>query len=227
MASVSKDFEEYLTHMENDMEVREQIRTKVRELDQISREITAVLEKIHQLNVSDDIPAICQQIDDFYSQTVVLKYKELSSVIPSEAYYKYSNMWTFTTQKLVFVVAMRHYLLSESLLTRDEAADKLGISTTHASGGFHLDLEDYFGGVIQMSNELARFTVTSVTRRDYKRPLQIAAFLNELNAGFRLLNLKNDGLRKKFDSLKYDIKKVEGVVYDLSIRNFYNEEESK
>jgi hypothetical protein len=32
------------------------------------------------------------------------------------------------------------------------------------------------------------------------------------------LNLKNDGLRKKFDSLKYDMKKVEEVVYDLSIR---------
>ncbi len=38
-------------------------------------------------------------------------------------------------------------------------------------------------------------------------------------SGFRLLNLKNDGLRKKFDSLKYDLKKVEEVVYDLSIRN--------
>ena len=37
-------------------------------------------------------------------------------------------------------------------------------------------------------------------------------------SGFRLLNLRNDGLRKKFDSLKYDMKKVEEVVYDLSIR---------
>jgi hypothetical protein len=36
--------------------------------------------------------------------------------------------------------------------------------------------------------------------------------------GFRLLNLKNDTLRKKFDSIKYDLKKVEEVVYDLSIR---------
>ena len=35
---------------------------------------------------------------------------------------------------------------------------------------------------------------------------------------FRLLNLKNDGLRKKFDGIKYDLKKVEEVVYDLSIR---------
>ena len=30
--------------------------------------------------------------------------------------------------------------------------------------------------------------------------------------------MKNDGLRKKFDGIKYDLKKVEEVVYDLSIR---------
>ena len=36
--------------------------------------------------------------------------------------------------------------------------------------------------------------------------------------GFRLLNLKNDSLRKRFDALKYDVKKIEEVVYDLSIR---------
>ena len=35
---------------------------------------------------------------------------------------------------------------------------------------------------------------------------------------YRLLNLKNDTLRKKFDGIKYDLKKVEEVVYDLSIR---------
>lgn len=34
----------------------------------------------------------------------------------------------------------------------------------------------------------------------------------------RQLNLKNDNLRKKFDGIKYDLKKVEEVVYDLSIR---------
>lgn len=48
--------------------------------------------------------------------------------------------------------------------------------------------------------------------------MQISAFLQEVVEGFRLLNLKNDSLRKKFDSIKYDMKKVEEVVYDLSIR---------
>ena len=45
-----------------------------------------------------------------------------------------------------------------------------------------------------------------------------------MQTGFRLLNLKNDGLRKKFDSLKYDMKKVEEVVYDLSIRGLLKTE---
>jgi hypothetical protein len=60
--------------------------------------------------------------------------------------------------------------------------------------------------------------VNSVTAKDYNKPLRIAHFLSELDAGFRLLNLKNDSLRKRFDGLKYDLKKVEEVVYDLSIR---------
>lgn len=64
----------------------------------------------------------------------------------------------------------------------------------------------------------ARFSVNSVTEGDYSRPVEIHAFLTQLDGGFRLLNLKNDGLRKKFDALKYDMQKVEHVVYDLTIR---------
>jgi hypothetical protein len=32
------------------------------------------------------------------------------------------------------------------------------------------------------------------------------------------LNLRNDILRRKFDSLKYDLKRCEDVVYDLTLR---------
>ncbi len=53
---------------------------------------------------------------------------------------------------------------------------------------------------------------------DFKRPLDISKFLSNLIGGFRLLNMKNDSLRKKFDGLKYEVKKVEEVVYDISIR---------
>lgn len=41
----------------------------------------------------------------------------------------------------------------------------------------------------------------------------------------RLLNLKNDALRKRFDGLKYDVKRCEEVVYDLTIRGLVVREE--
>ncbi|OLL25061.1 hypothetical protein NEOLI_002574 [Neolecta irregularis DAH-3] len=54
--------------------------------------------------------------------------------------------------------------------------------------------------------------------QDFKKPLKISTFVKELHSAFSLLNLKNDSLRRRFDSIKYDVKKVEEVVYDLTIR---------
>ena len=64
----------------------------------------------------------------------------------------------------------------------------------------------------------SRFAINAVTAGDYERPRKIASMLSELQASFGLLNLKNDSLRKRFDGLKYNVKRVEEVVYDLSIR---------
>ena len=49
-------------------------------------------------------------------------------------------------------------------------------------------------------------------------PAHIVVFIRDVNNGFRTLSLKNDGLRKRYDGVKYDLKRAEGVVYDVSIR---------
>jgi hypothetical protein len=64
----------------------------------------------------------------------------------------------------------------------------------------------------------ARLCLNSVIVGDYQLPTQIARFVSELYAGYRLLNLKNDFLRKRMDSIKYDVKKIEEVVYDITVR---------
>jgi len=60
--------------------------------------------------------------------------------------------------------------------------------------------------------------VNAVTLGDFEAPLRISVFAKEVFTGFSMLNLKNDALRRRFDSLKYDIKKIEEVVYDVSLR---------
>ena len=44
---------------------------------------------------------------------------------------------------------------------------------------------------------------------NYHLPPIINAFVSELYSGFRLLNLRNDALRRKFDAIKYDVQKIE------------------
>lgn len=51
----------------------------------------------------------------------------------------------------------------------------------------------------------SRLAVNSVTLGDYTRPVQIGNFIKDLFAGFQLLNLKNDVLRKRSDSMKYSV----------------------
>jgi predicted translin family RNA/ssDNA-binding protein len=84
---------------------------------------------------------------------------------------------------------------------------------------FHITIEEYLQSLITLIEELARLAINSVTLGDYQRPLQISRFVKDIHAGFQILNLKNDSLRRRSDSIKYNVKKVEDIVYDLSLRN--------
>jgi predicted translin family RNA/ssDNA-binding protein len=84
---------------------------------------------------------------------------------------------------------------------------------------FHITIEEYLQSLITLIEELARLAINSVTLGDYQRPLQISQFVKDIHAGFQILNLKNDSLRRRSDSIKYNVKKIEDIVYDLSLRN--------
>lgn len=69
--------------------------------------------------------------------------------------------------------------------------------------------------------------MNSVTLGDTELAVQISGFIKDLHGGFQMLNLKNDILRKRVDSVKYAVKKVEDVVYDLSLRNLIPAKEAQ
>lgn len=77
--------------------------------------------------------------------------------------------------------------------------------TSIHSDVFHMTIEEYLQSLISLIEELARLAVNSVTLGDYHRPLEISRFVKDLHAGFQLLNLKNDALRRRSDSIKYNV----------------------
>ena len=237
--SVMNAFQDWVQDLEDEQVVKESIRSSVRELEASGREIAALLQKVHHASGYSNLPSVVQEVEGLFTSKIHEHFKQLAEVVPSGQYFRYHYMYNITIQRFVFQAALTHYLKTEDLLLLDDAAKLLGIEHTSYKPPkcedkmlgnedksdkspkldvFHLDLEDYLAGITQLSNELSRLVVNAVTHGDYQRPKRIATFLNNLDGGFRLLNLKNDMLRKKFDSLKYDLKKVEEVVYDLSIR---------
>lgn len=214
-------FEEYHEYLNKESEIKEGIRNAVKEVEQSGKEIHTLLQRIHRPGGVQMIGQLAEKARAKF-ENVRKHYKDLEEKLGDNSYWRYNQIWNSTNGWISFLASFTVYLETEKLATRQEVCDMMGLRID--APGFHLDIEEYLHGLCHLSNELSRFAVNSVTSDDYKRPVRIADFISSLNMGFRMLNLKNDGLRKKFDSLKYDLKKVEEVVYDLSIRGLTKKE---
>ncbi|CAO3687429.1 unnamed protein product [Umbelopsis vinacea] len=129
-------------------------------------------------------------------------------------------------QQILFLVSFSTYLKYERVPTIAEFEDtlQLNVDLQNELLGMHIPYEDVLQSFISVANELSRLAVNSVTSGDYERPRRISSFVKELMAGFQLLNMKNDNLRKRFDGVKYDLKRIEEVVYDVSLRGLTRKE---
>ncbi|KAL8776843.1 MAG: hypothetical protein Q9194_002908 [Teloschistes cf. exilis] len=93
-----------------------------------------------------------------------------------------------------------------NLLTIEEVGNVLDVPTNVKDRDiFHITTEEYLHALISLIEELARLAVNSVTLGDYQKPLQISKFVKDLHAGFQILNLKNDALRRRSDAIKYNV----------------------
>ncbi|KAG6540866.1 hypothetical protein Mapa_017740 [Marchantia paleacea] len=206
-------FEAFRVQLEDSGAVRERLRTVVADLDNVIRMMQAALLPVHHATlqgkeVLDKAKSYIPSLQKIYSQ--------LSEIIRERPgqYYRYHDHWRNQTHTVVFLLAFVHWLDTQGLLSHREVETLLSVKSEE----FSIDIEDYLIGLCNVSNELPRYVVNRVTAGDYDCPRQVSAFLSDLFSAFRILNLRNDLLRKRFDGLKYDLKKVEEVLYDVKIR---------
>ncbi|KAL9257356.1 Translin-like protein, partial [Drosera capensis] len=208
---VEKQFRSFRTQLEESGELGEKIRGIAMEIESVARIMHADLLLVHQSRPLVEVLEMAKgQID-----VVKDKFKRLAGILQEcpEQYYRYHNDWRTETQTVVSLLAFMHWLETGSLLMHAEVQEMLGLN----GSDFGLDIEDY----------LPRYVVNQVTSGDYDCPRKVLNFITELHAAFRMLNLRNDFLRKKFDGMKYDLRKVEEVYYDVKIRGLTANGESK
>ncbi|KAF8583113.1 Translin [Ramaria rubella] len=201
--------------LDKDVELSEKLRDQATELDKKTRAIVGLLNKIHS-TPSHSIPTLVDTARPMLAECQEST-AAIASLIPVYQFWRWRNIWQRQIQSAVFAAALVEYLSTGSLLSLSQANELLGIKDEWRDR-FYLQAEDYLLGLISLINELSRYCVNVVTMGNYEEPIKISNFVKDLFAGFSMLNLKNDLLRRRFDSLKYDIKKIEEVVYDLSLR---------
>ncbi len=74
--------------------------------------------------------------------------------------------------------------------------------------------EDYLMGICDLTGELTRRAVT-IAHKNPKQVEKIKNLVEELFGEFLKFDLRNSELRKKSDSIKWNLKKLEEVVYDI------------
>ncbi|KAJ3152967.1 hypothetical protein HDU86_005422 [Geranomyces michiganensis] len=207
-------FEAIQTAFDADCERKDAIRQAARDLERLTRSFAASLNRVHRA------PTAEQSTANYSFLNIREGLAKLAALVPSGEFYRYNSMFSFVLQQAVFLVTYTVFLQSERLATLQEIENELGVKISLRGDdlGFHIGVEDLLSGMSLVPNELSRLAVNCVISGDFDRPFRISTFVTELYSGFQLLNLKNDNLRKRFDGIKYDIKKIEEVVYDISVR---------
>lgn len=220
-------FEHLQAKLDEDAQVREELRNIVQVMERQDRSTMSILSRAHSIPQADLASTLSEAGESINQQ--VENISKLNQVASKHPYYRYNTMWSREMQNASFAVVLWGWLRSYTsgytgqkgeLFAIEEVGKRLRVPVSlKTQDVFHMTIEEYLHSLISLIEELARLAVNSVTLGDYHRPLAISRFVKDLHAGFQLLNLKNDTLRKRSDSIKYNVKKIEDVVYDLSLRN--------
>ncbi|MFC1722909.1 hypothetical protein ACFL0V_02120 [Nanoarchaeota archaeon] len=115
-----------------------------------------------------------------------------------------SGSYKVAVQEYVEAICFYHLLKTKTLPTHTQ---------------LKVDHEYYLLGLIDLVGELVRRAINSAIKEDYKTSVQLKNLVSELYDELLLFDFAGGELRKKFDSIKYDLKKLEDLVLSLKLNN--------
>jgi predicted translin family RNA/ssDNA-binding protein len=111
-----------------------------------------------------------------------------------------------------FKVAIQEYVEAASLLEFMQTGKILAYSQELG------DHENYLMGLCDLSGELVRKAINSSIKENYKVALAIRQTVDELYTELSKIDFKNGELRRKYDGIKYDLKKMDDLVFELKMK---------
>lgn len=204
--------------LKSTLKTQDGIRDAIRERrDLVNPLVTNAQRLLTSLHISSDLSAAAKiLLDALVPIGPALKHVEAALPDDKGSYFRYVDLWRPLLQQSTTLVVIHKAVTEKTLINVEDARKVLS--------GVQLGVEDYLIGVCNAVTELGRLCVRRVIKADYVTPGICFRFATDVYEGFRELNLRNDFLRKRYDGMKYDVKKMEEVMYDLAVRGLVKEQ---
>ena len=184
-----KSFDKLRKEYEDLDEARENIIRKSRDVIKLSKNI---IYSVHR----KDLSTAKKGVEDIKKEVKTL------SVIATKNSSLYVGSYNCAIQEYVEAVCYYDFATANKLTT----PDKLGVG-----------MEDYLLGCCDLIGELVRNAINSSINGDHKQAFKIKEFVDEFYNELMKFDFRNSELRKKFDGVKWELKKIDDAVFKLSL----------
>ena len=161
---------------------------------QLSREIITVSKQIIYAAQRNDLKEAENSIKNIKER--VKKLKKFNLITDT-------NIHSVAFQEYVEAIAFYEFVKHKKIPTKAS----LGVSA-----------EDYLSGLCDLTGELGRKAIYDVIHKKFDEAGKIKDLVHDIYGEFLKLHLRNGELRKKSDSIKWNLKKLEEVMYDISMK---------
>jgi predicted translin family RNA/ssDNA-binding protein len=182
------DFADMKKILEKEEDIRDSIAEKAREILRLSKQIIYSLHR-------DDIP----NADNLYKK-MLQEMKNLEKVaIPKLK----EGLYGAALQEYVEAACYYEFVKNKKIPTHKD---------------LDVPFEEYLLGICDLTGELERRAVFLTLKEKYADVQEIKGIVDDIHFEFLKFDLRNGELRKKADSIKWNLKRIDEILYDLKIK---------
>ena len=187
-----KDFSEMVDEYSMSDSARE-------ELIKLSRDIIKASKKVIYNTHRNDLKKAGEFVKEIKGQ--IADFKVIAEKSPELLY---SGAFRTAVQEFVEAVSYFGFVKDKKIPSRKE---------------LDVPAEGYLLGLCDLTGELVRNAIISATKDKYDDVLATYSLVDEIFNNLMQFDFRNSELRKKFDNIKYDLKKLEDLVLQLKLKD--------
>lgn len=177
----------------------DRIREDFRKFEAIREQVIKTSRSV--INLSKQIIFALQRNDRKTAESLLKDIRKQVKELPDKPYD--AGIQNVARQEYVEAVAFYEFVVHNKI----PSASELGVED-----------EDYLLGLCDLTGELVRKAVMDGIGKDFESAKQIHSLVQEVYGEFLKIDMRNGELRKKADSIKWNLKKLDDLLYDIGMK---------